>query len=102
MIKDYFNVLEFGKIRGRLAEFATSNFGKELARQIEPDSDFENVRGNLDLTTEAVKIFAVFQQLLSWRQQLQDIYPLNYCHEAFEYLQSMLRRSEESEIFAKS
>ena len=73
MIKDYFNVLEFGKIRGRLAEFATSNFGKELARQIEPDSDFENVRGNLDLTTEAVKIFAVNAPPLGGIRDIREV-----------------------------
>lgn len=59
MIKNYFNVLEFDKIRQRLRDCATSNFGKELAAAIEPDDDFEKVRANLELTTEAVKIFAV-------------------------------------------
>lgn len=58
MIKNYFNVLEFDKIRQKLRNCATSNFGKELAEKIEPDEDFETVKKNLELTTEAVKIFA--------------------------------------------
>lgn len=59
MIKNYFGVLEFDKIRQKLRDCATSNFGKELAEKIEPDDDFETVKKNLELTTEAVKIFAV-------------------------------------------
>lgn len=59
MIKNYFSVLEFDKIRQKLKDCATSNFGKELAEKIEPDDDFETVKKNLELTTEAVKIFAV-------------------------------------------
>ncbi len=59
MINDYFNVLEFDKIRAQLKNYATSNFGKELAASIEPNSDVDTVRFSLELTTEAVKIFAV-------------------------------------------
>ncbi len=59
MIKDSFKTLEFDKILARLRECATSNFGKELAEKLEPADDFETVRENLSLTTEAVKIFAV-------------------------------------------
>lgn len=59
MIKDYFKTLEFDKIQSRLKNFAVSDFGKELAENILPDSDFETVRDNLNLTAEAVKIFAL-------------------------------------------
>ncbi len=59
MIKDSFKTLEFEKILERLRDCATSNFGKELATKLEPADDFETVRENLSLTTEAVKIFAV-------------------------------------------
>ena len=59
MIKDSFKTLEFDKILARLRECATSNFGKELAEKLEPADDFETVKENLSLTTEAVKIFAV-------------------------------------------
>ena len=59
MIKDSFKTLEFEKILMRLRDCATSNFGKELATKLEPADDFETVRENLSLTTEAVKIFAV-------------------------------------------
>ncbi|MBE8955428.1 MAG: endonuclease MutS2 [Quinella sp. 2Q5] len=59
MIKDAFKTLEFDKILARLRDCATSNFGKELAMRLQPDDDFETVRGNLSLTTEAVKIFSV-------------------------------------------
>ena len=57
--RDYFNVLEFEKIRRRLVTCASSSIGKELAAAIEPDSDFVSVSENLKWTTEAVKIFAV-------------------------------------------
>ena len=59
MLKDSFKTLEFDKILARLRDCATSNFGKELAEKLEPAADFETVRENLSLTTEAVKIFAV-------------------------------------------
>lgn len=59
MIKDFFKVLEFDKIQMKLKDCASSNFGKELAEKIFPSDDFETVRENLKLTTEAVKIFAM-------------------------------------------
>ena len=59
MIKDAFKTLEFDKILARLRDCATSNFGKELAIKLEPSDDFDTVKENLSLTTEAVKIFAV-------------------------------------------
>ncbi len=59
MIRDAFKTLEFDKILARLRDCATSNFGKELAEKLKPDDDFDIVRENLSLTTEAVKIFAV-------------------------------------------
>ena len=59
MLNDAFKTLEFDKILARLRDCATSNFGKELATKLKPDDDFETVRENLSLTTEAVKIFAV-------------------------------------------
>lgn len=59
MLKNSFKTLEFDKILSRLKNYATSNFGKELAEKIEPSSDFDAVKENISLTTEAVKIFAV-------------------------------------------
>ena len=59
MQKNSFAMLEFDKVLSRLRDCATSNFGKELATKLEPADDFETVRYNLSLTTEAVKIFAV-------------------------------------------
>ena len=59
MINDYFKILEFDKIQSRLKDFAVSDFAKELAENILPDSDIEIVRDNLNLTSEAVKIFAI-------------------------------------------
>ena len=44
MTKNYFGVLEFDKIQDKLKNFATSNFGKELAEKILPDDDFETVQ----------------------------------------------------------
>ena len=59
MVKDAFKTLELDKILARLRDCATSNFGKELAIKLEPTDDFDTVKENLSLTTEAVKIFAV-------------------------------------------
>ena len=59
MQKNSFATLEFDKILSRLRDCATSNFGKELAEKLSPADDFETVRYNLSLTTEAVKVFAV-------------------------------------------
>ena len=59
MITDAFKTLEFDKILSRLRDCATSNFGKELAIKLKPANDFDTVRYNLSLTTEAVRIFAV-------------------------------------------
>ncbi|MBR4383242.1 MAG: endonuclease MutS2, partial [Selenomonadaceae bacterium] len=59
MLKNSFGTLEFDKVLSRLRDCASSNFGKELAEKLLPADDFETVRENLSLTTEAVKIFAV-------------------------------------------
>ena len=73
MLKDYFNVLEFDKIRERLKNFATSNFGKELAEKIEPADDFETVQENILLTTEAVKIFAINSPPLGGVRDIREV-----------------------------
>lgn len=73
MIKDSFKILEFDKIRSRLREHATSNFGKELAAKIEPDDDFENIRRDLELTTEAVKIFSFVSPPLGGIRDLREV-----------------------------
>ncbi len=59
MLKDLLKTLEFDKILARLRDCATSNFGKELAIKLAPADDFDTVKENLSLTTEAVKIFTV-------------------------------------------
>ena len=59
MLKNSFKILEFDKILARLRDCATSNFGKELADKLQPSDDFDTVKENLSLTTEAVKIFAL-------------------------------------------
>lgn len=73
MTKDYFNVLEFDKIRQLLRNFATSNLGKELAEKIEPEDNFENVRANLELTTEAVKIFSMSLPPLGGIRDIREV-----------------------------
>lgn len=73
MTKDYFKVLEFDKICERLKNFATSNFGKELAEKIFPDDDFETVQENLSLTTEAVKIFAINSPPLGGIRDIREV-----------------------------
>ncbi len=66
-------ILEFEKIRERLREFATSNFGKELAANIEPESDFDSVAEKLSLTTEAVKIFSMTAPPLGGIRDIREI-----------------------------
>ena len=48
------NLLEFDKVRDLLAGYGASPLGKELARQVEPSTDAEKVRAELELVTEMV------------------------------------------------
>lgn len=59
MNRDALKILEYDKIRQRLIECAGSNFGKDLARRLEPIADAEEIKRRLDETTEAVKISAL-------------------------------------------
>src|SRR5947209_3814992 len=45
-------LLEFGKVRDLLAGYAACSLGKELARQVEPSTDPDRVRAELDLVSE--------------------------------------------------
>src|SRR5262245_43327356 len=45
-------LLEFPKVRELLAGYAASSLGKDLARQLEPDTDPERIRAELALVTE--------------------------------------------------
>ena len=74
MTKDAFKVLEFDKILSRLRDCATSNFGKELAIKLRPADDFDSVRENLSLTTEAVRIFAVNSPPLGGFRDVRDTF----------------------------
>ena len=74
MTKDAFKVLEFDKILARLRDCATSNFGKELAIKLRPADDFDSVRENLSLTTEAVRIFAVNSPPLGGFRDVRDTF----------------------------
>jgi DNA mismatch repair protein MutS2 len=47
-------LLEFNKIRELLAGYAACSLGKELARQLEPGTDAERIRGELVLVGEMV------------------------------------------------
>src|SRR5947209_5169168 len=48
-------LLEFNKIRELLAGYAVSSLGKDLARQLEPSTDREQIAANLALVTEMVE-----------------------------------------------
>lgn len=74
MFKEVFKTLEFDKVLFRLRECATSNFGKELAEKLEPADDFEAVRENLSLTTEAVRIFEVNTPPLGGFRDVREIF----------------------------
>ncbi|HXD87640.1 MAG TPA: DNA strand exchange inhibitor protein [Urbifossiella sp.] len=45
-------LLQFDKVRELVAGYAASSLGAELARQIEPSTDLETIRGELNLVTE--------------------------------------------------
>src|SRR5258708_2423589 len=45
-------LLEFNKVRDLLASYAACSLGKELAAQIEPGTDAEKIRAELELVTE--------------------------------------------------
>jgi DNA mismatch repair protein MutS2 len=47
-------LLEFDKVRRILSEYAASALGKELARQVEPSTDFAEVLAEQNLVTETV------------------------------------------------
>ena len=49
------DLLEFDKVRGLLAEYATTSLGADLARRVEPSRDVDNVRTNLGLVSEMVE-----------------------------------------------
>jgi DNA mismatch repair protein MutS2 len=51
-------LLEFDKIRERLAGFAACSLGKELSRALQPLSDAERIRGELALVSEMVEALA--------------------------------------------
>ena len=89
MLKNSFKTLEFDKILSRLRDCATSNFGKELAEKIEPSDDFETVKENLSLTTEAVKIFALSSPPLGGFRDVREVFKkirLGSVTEAEEFL----------------
>src|SRR6266849_7355791 len=46
------DLLEFGKVRDLLAGYAACSLGKELAHQLEPNTDADKIRGELALVTE--------------------------------------------------
>src|SRR5947208_11206468 len=45
-------LLEFGKVRDLLAGYAACSLGKELANRLEPMTDPDRIRAELDLVTE--------------------------------------------------
>jgi DNA mismatch repair protein MutS2 len=52
------DLLEFPKIRELLAGYCGTSLGKELARQIEPGQEFEQIRSELQLVTEMTEALA--------------------------------------------
>jgi DNA mismatch repair protein MutS2 len=54
-------LLEFDKVRELLAGYGACSLGKELARQVEPDTDAEAVRHELALVSEMVEAIALGQ-----------------------------------------
>src|SRR5262245_12239228 len=54
-------LLEFNKVRELLAGYAASSLGKELARQVEPRTDADAIRGELALVTEMAEAVGLGQ-----------------------------------------
>jgi DNA mismatch repair protein MutS2 len=54
-------LLEFDKVRELLAGYAASSLGKELARELKPSTDVEEIRAQLALVTEMVDAIGVGQ-----------------------------------------
>ena len=59
MLEESFHILEYEAIREKLAAFASSSPGKELARMLTPSSEAEVVRDRMAETEESVRIFAI-------------------------------------------
>jgi DNA mismatch repair protein MutS2 len=55
------DLLGFDKLREMLAGYAASSLGRELARQIEPSTDYSTIRQELKLTTEMVAALGLGQ-----------------------------------------
>jgi DNA mismatch repair protein MutS2 len=54
-------LLEFNKVRELLAGYAACSLGKDLAHQLEPNTDAERLRSDLSLVTEMVEALALGQ-----------------------------------------
>jgi DNA mismatch repair protein MutS2 len=50
------DLLEFHKVRELLAGYAASSLGKDLARLVEPQGDFQALNAELALVTEMVEV----------------------------------------------
>ena len=73
MNKDALKILEYDKIRQRLAECASCNFGKDLARALEPSDDEDEIETRLAETTEAVKMSALSSPPLGGIVDIREI-----------------------------
>jgi DNA mismatch repair protein MutS2 len=54
-------LLEFGKVRELLAGYAACSLGKELAQQLEPDTNADEIRTDLSLVTEMAEAISLGQ-----------------------------------------
>lgn len=53
--------MEFDKVRELLAGYAASSLGRDLARQLEPSTDIDTIRGELSLVTEMAEALGLGQ-----------------------------------------
>jgi DNA mismatch repair protein MutS2 len=56
-----FELLEFNKVRELVTGYAACSLGKDLARQVEPGTDAERIRGEIALVSEMVEAVALGQ-----------------------------------------
>ena len=77
MNKDALDILEYDKILGRLSDCAVTNRGKEIALNLAPADEPDDVRALLEETAEAVKISALavppFGGIVDIREPLKKI-----------------------------
>ena len=73
MNKDIIKILEYNKMRERLATHCQTSVGHEISISLEPSSNLEEVQARLDETTEAVKIQSVASPAFNGAKDIRQL-----------------------------